>query len=630
MRLCSNVHPRSRALRAAVATVVESLEGRRLFAFSPVGTPIQDVWDAESLDVAFDVGTLTGVSGELFVIGKGQDGDDDALPPASEDDGSAKLVTRGGTVLANFTNPDSANVDGFGYDVAIVGNHVAIAAIDQNVGTVVYIYDNVGGVIDNISDRVITTPLGEFIQQIEEHGGNLLVRGMESVFIVNPSNAAQVGDTIVVDGNPSGGDVIASNGSNFLVATEVGGNTIVQEYAAGVLTRTFDLGTGTRSVSLAYEPGALGDVFIGDQTADIVYQYGPAGSTSSEDTTTSTNKYLAPASTDGFGASLAISGDFLVIGGTTSLIDATVKAFVFNHETAALDDTLEAPGDGSAFFGTVTAAVADGFAIGDANADGGTGLIYFYKQDAVAPTGPTAVLDGGTLTVTGTGDAESIAVTLVNGSVQVSVVSGNVTTLSAQFTAASITGGIVINGDAGADTITSDSSNTFATEIHGGAGNDTITGGGGNDFLFGDAGDDAVSARNGNDVALGGSGNDRIRGGSGRDVLIGGADCDDLEGNADDDILIAGSTVFDTGDANSIAQLVIIRDEWLEPTTYESRIAALAPAYLNDTTVFDDSAVDTVQGGSGRDWFFVQKIGTNLDVIQDLKKTEEVIDLSPA
>src|SRR5688572_4088258 len=114
VRLSSIVHPRSRALRAAVATVVESLEGRRLFAYLADGAPITDVWDG-ALDVVFDTGTIA--EDQKVLIGR-------------PNGNTARLVGLDSNTVVPFAQPDDGHtVDQFGYDVAIAGNRVAIAAL---------------------------------------------------------------------------------------------------------------------------------------------------------------------------------------------------------------------------------------------------------------------------------------------------------------------------------------------------------------------------------------------------------------------------------------------------------------------------------------------------------------------
>jgi hypothetical protein len=189
------------------------------------------------------------------------------------------------------------------------------------------------------------------------------------------------------------------------------------------------------------------------------------------------------------------------------------------------------------------------------------------------------------------------------------------------------------SGDGGSDLL-------VPTFIDGGAGDDHLTGGGGRDTIFGQLGKDKLNGRagddlllggedqdylngdGGNDVLVGGDGDDKLNGGNGRDVLIGGSGRDMLQGGNDDDLLMGGWTLFD---ANRTA-LGLILAEWSSPNDYDARITnsrdgegailggtGVKLAAAGDRTVFDDGRSDTLQGDSGRDWFFADLDGLNGD-----------------
>jgi len=308
-----------------------------------------------------------------------------------------------------------------------------------------------------------------------------------------------------------------------------------------------------------------------------------------------------------------VLGNHLLVG--QSYDGATAVATVYDHtidfgEAGNFVQELSGTDPTSTVFGMSSVALEDGFAIGDADANGFAGRIYIFKEAG----GPSVVQSGGTVTVTGSNDAgDNILVRIVNGSVQV-LLDGN--QLGPNFIASTVTN-IIINAGDGDDVITSDSSNTIATEIHGGDGNDSITGGGGNDILFGEGDNDTVVASHGNDVAVGGDGNDSVFGGNGRDVLIGGTGSDSLEGENADDILVAGSTDHDA----SVVALGQIRTAWLAGTSYAVRVDALTAVWLNVNTVHDDGVVDSLTGGNGMDWFLVNEQD---DMLGAVKKGEEI------
>ena len=138
------------------------------------------------------------------------------------------------------------------------------------------------------------------------------------------------------------------------------------------------------------------------------------------------------------------------------------------------------------------------------------------------------------------------------------------------------TGGILLEGNAGADSMTGGSGNDTlyggvgadtiyfgagadtvyggdgddliddvngtnqagASLVYGGTGNDQIWAGGGNDTVYGDDGNDVVDAELGNDSVFGGAGNDTLWGGDGNDTLSGGSGDDGLYGGADSDLIV--------------------------------------------------------------------------------------------
>jgi hypothetical protein len=120
---------------------------------------------------------------------------------------------------------------------------------------------------------------------------------------------------------------------------------------------------------------------------------------------------------------------------------------------------------------------------------------------------------------------------------------------------------------------------------------ENATGGSGNDILVGDALPNVLT------------------GNAGRDVIIGGNGADTLSGGAGDDLLIGGSTSFDT---NQLA-LMAIMAEWSSNSSYALRrkhLLGLTPgglngAYkLNNATVHNDFASDSITGAGGMDWFW--------------------------
>jgi YVTN family beta-propeller protein len=150
-------------------------------------------------------------------------------------------------------------------------------------------------------------------------------------------------------------------------------------------------------------------------------------------------------------------------------------------------------------------------------------------------------------------------------------------------------------------------------------------------LLDGGAGNDLLQGGGGPNILLGGTGNDTLFGGAGRDLLIGGLGADFLAGGGGDDILVGGWTQYD-GDYAALNQIM---DEWSRPDqTYAQRTNHLlnggglnGSRVLNRTTVFDDSAVDTLFGGDGDDWFFANLSGAVRDLLPDQRAREAAVDI---
>ena len=132
--------------------------------------------------------------------------------------------------------------------------------------------------------------------------------------------------------------------------------------------------------------------------------------------------------------------------------------------------------------------------------------------------------------------------------------------------------------------------------------------------VLGGAGDDLLTAPSSrNAVLVGNGGNDVLIGGGGRNVLIGGDGSDTLTGSGGDDLLIAGRTAYDL---NPDALLAIFAEWSTTARDYVTRVANLRGTgtgtrlngdyflKLEDTIFGDDGAVDSLTGGTGRDWFF--------------------------
>lgn len=117
---------------------------------------------------------------------------------------------------------------------------------------------------------------------------------------------------------------------------------------------------------------------------------------------------------------------------------------------------------------------------------------------------------------------------------------------------------------------------------------------------------DNVIGSAGNDILVGSGGN-VLSGGRGRDILLAGAIASDLYGGDGDDLLIGGTTIYDQ-DRQSLDALMAV---WSPDERYETRVATLVNDLLAAGAVTPNGGPDTLDGQSGRDFFFASLLDWN-------------------
>jgi VCBS repeat-containing protein len=182
--------------------------------------------------------------------------------------------------------------------------------------------------------------------------------------------------------------------------------------------------------------------------------------------------------------------------------------------------------------------------------------------------------------------------------------------------------------------------------VYAGAGDDSVQEAGAvsiRTWVYGEDGNDSLNLGNGGGIVFGGAGNDQINGGTGRDILLGGEGADRIVSNPGDDILVSAVTVYDNRfAAGHDGAWRAIYSEWASTVrTFRQRVDNLrcgggtstranGSYFLNDSTIDDDLAVDTIgtqdvlTGASGEDWF-IYKAGE--DKISSMTSTEATEDL---
>jgi hypothetical protein len=133
----------------------------------------------------------------------------------------------------------------------------------------------------------------------------------------------------------------------------------------------------------------------------------------------------------------------------------------------------------------------------------------------------SAGLQGGILTVLGSGAGEVIRVSVAGGRVGVSGVSRT-------FAARAVTR-VVVDAGGGNDRVVVSKRLDSTNRVYGELGHDTLVGGRGTDLLYGGWGNDLLDGRRGDDRLHGGGGTDELVGGAGADGGDGGSGLDDVE-----------------------------------------------------------------------------------------------------
>jgi hypothetical protein len=139
-----------------------------------------------------------------------------------------------------------------------------------------------------------------------------------------------------------------------------------------------------------------------------------------------------------------------------------------------------------------------------------------------------------------------------------------------------------------------------------------------------------VTGSVGNDLLVGDANPNVLIGGTGRNLIIGGGG-DTIVGGGGDNILIAGTTAYD----QNLTALDAIMAAWTRTDlSFEQRLAHLisegqndgrlnGPYVLNKQTVTDDGSQDSITGGGGLDWVFLNQKN---DLLVNQKPRDQVTE----
>ena len=225
--------------------------------------------------------------------------------------------------------------------------------------------------------------------------------------------------------------------------------------------------------------------------------------------------------------------------------------------------------------------------------------------EAVEPrrllSGGSAVVVGADLVVTGTTENDGIQVSSSSAGITVSLNGSALGPFS-------VTGRIIVHGDAGHDSIQASAMLNLQVEFYGDDGNDTLVGGYCPSILLGGPGGDTLMSGVGRTLMIGGDGADRLYGGGGDDLLIGG--CTNHDSNPD-----ALRNIINRW-AAKLPFLDRVND--IKAGIFVTGAAGDATLGLNSGTVSDDGFADTLTGGKGSDWVFATSTDTQKDVGEEV------------
>ncbi len=364
-------------------------------------------------------GISVGVSGNLAVVGAWQE------DPGAVSDAGIAYVFNGttGALVSTLNNPAGTANDRFGDAVAISGNLAVVGCYRDDPGGftdagTAYVFDaTTGGLVTTLNNP---TPLnGDFFGISVAISGNLAVVG---AYLDDPGGISGAGTAYVF--NATTGSLLwtlnnpaPTAGDQFGVSVAISGNLVVvgaDHDDPGAVTDAgsayvFDASTGNLVATLNKPVPAVNDGFgysvaISGNLA-VVGTWGDdpggltdAGSAYVFNATTgalvTTLNNPAPTANDWFGWSVAISGNLAVAGAFGDSPGGTGgagTAYVFDATNGALTTTLNNPAPATSDFFGYSVAIFGGMAVVGAEADDPSGIVdagtaYSFTCASLLPT----------------------------------------------------------------------------------------------------------------------------------------------------------------------------------------------------------------------------------------------------
>ncbi len=297
-----------------------------------------------------------------------------------------------GALLYPLSNPTPAAGDFFGYNVAISGNKIVVGAFQDDVGAtdsgVVYIFDAATGALLTTIANPTPAASDYFGYRIAISGNAVVVGAYQDDTTGTDSGSAYVFDAttgalIATLANPT-----PAAGDNFGNAVAVSGNVVVVAAylddtgaADSGMAYAFNATTGQLISTLANPAPGAGDGFgksiaiSGDLVVVGAFDDDTTGGNSGSSYVFSASlgsllRTLAnptPVADDEFGISVAISGTTIVVGAHADDTTGTDSgsAYAFNSSTGALIATLSNPSPATTdIFGFSVAVSANSILVG--------------------------------------------------------------------------------------------------------------------------------------------------------------------------------------------------------------------------------------------------------------------------
>ncbi len=547
--------------------VMETMEQRKLLAFSPAGTP-----------TLVDEGGVVGVSSAAGLADGRHvvawiDGNDAYVRLYNGDNtpvAAAQKVNVGGVA----TNVDVAINDS--------GSFVVVWESDDADGQGIFFRRYTGSgvpagapkpansntIADQTKPRVGLASDGSFVAVWEStEFGDPRIFGQ--AFNSLDEGFLGVGDIQYAGTDTTAPDISVNASGNYVIAYNTATSTVAQRFEAdhdglGALITVDNATDSQPAIGIASDNSFVvaWSVGAGPGGRDVLFQrYNVSGATVGGQVVAASNA----AGDEQFPqVDVAASGKFVVGWAEASATPGTFDLVGFRAFTSAgasLGDDTIIPAVG--FAGDTRFGIfwRDGQPVSVAYQSDGDALVQEYASQLVVTLNDSgnvlqffgqgnniAVVENG---VTTNYDADLFTAIVVNGGAGADYIRGKGIPMSmivyggaGNDTIITSDGDDHVEGGLGNDLINLGAGNDYANgndendTLYGGDGDDTLTGGPGRNLMFGEGGDDLLGGGNRPDTMYGGPGNDRMLGRQGGDALFGGDGDDTLDGGDGNDGLL--------------------------------------------------------------------------------------------